>query len=117
MPEGSFTDGSPLRFTARDYRFTQHVYPGETYVYAMSTAWPEDGTARITTLGRASGVAVPGIREVMLLGDGKALAFRRTDEALEVDLPARPESAFGPALRITLAEPEPSRRGGWLHNE
>ena len=116
VPEGSFTDGSPLRFTSRDFRFTQHVYPGETYVYAVSTTWPEDGIARITSLGNASGVAVPGIREVTLLGDGKSLPFLRTDGALEVELPGHRPTALGPALRITLADPERRRRTRWLHN-
>jgi alpha-L-fucosidase len=115
VPEGSFTDRSPLSFTSRDFRFTQHVYPSETYLYAMSTAWPGDGTARITTLGLASGVAVPGVREVTLLGNGEPLTFRRTNEALEVDLPGEQPSALGPVLRIVLAEPEPPRRSGWLH--
>jgi alpha-L-fucosidase len=113
--EGSFTDKSPLSFTSRDFRFTQHVYPSETYLYAMSTAWPGDGTARITTLGLASGVAVPGVREVTLLGNGEPLTFRRTNEALEVDLPGEQPSTLGPVLRIVLAEPEPQRRSGWLH--
>jgi len=116
VPEGSFTDASPLRLTSRDFRFTQHVYPDETYVYAMSTAWPEDGVVRISALGQASGVVVPGVREVALLGDGKPLNFRRTDAALEVELPASPASAIGLALRITLARPEPRTRGRWLHN-
>ena len=115
-PEGSFTDASPLSLTSRDFRFTQHVYPDQTYVYAMTTAWPEDGIARITTLGRASGVAVPGVREVTLLGDGKPLTFRRSDDALEVDLPERPPSVLGLALRISIAQPDPQPRGGWLHN-
>ena len=72
---------------------------------------------RITSLGHASGVAVPGVREVALLGDGKPLAFRRTDDALEVELPdGAPASALGLALRITLARPEPKPRSRWLHN-
>jgi hypothetical protein len=53
---------------------------------------------------------------VMLLGDGTSLPFRRTEGALEVELSGRRPSALGPALRITLADPEPRRRGGWLHN-
>jgi alpha-L-fucosidase len=52
----------------------------------------------------------------MLLGDGKPLPFRRTDAALEVELPDRRPSALGLALRITLAALEPARRSGWLHN-
>jgi alpha-L-fucosidase len=44
------------------------------------------------------------------------LPFRRTEDALEVELPDRRPSALGPALRITLADPEPRRRTGWLHN-
>ena len=82
----------------------------------MSTAWPEDGIVRITTLGDASGVQVPGVREVTLLGDGKPLPFRRADDALEVEIPGRQPAALGPVLRVTLTEPEPRRRGGWLHN-
>jgi alpha-L-fucosidase len=116
VPEGSFTDGLPLTLTARDFRFTQHVYPEETYVYAMTTAWPDDGLARITTLGQSSGAAVRGVREVTLLGDGKPLTFRRADDALEVELPKRPPSALGFALRITLARPESQHRSGYLHN-
>jgi len=116
VPEGSFTDAAPLRLTSRDFRFTQHVYPDETYLYAITTAWPEDGLVRITTLGLASGVAVPGVRDVALLGDEKSLSFRRTDDALEVELPDRQSSALGLALRITLARPDRQPRGRWLHN-
>jgi alpha-L-fucosidase len=117
VAEGSFTDAAPLQLTARDFRFTQHVFPDETYVYAMTTAWPADGLVRLTSLGHASGVAVPGVREVALLGDGKALVFRRTDDALEVELPdSAPPSAPGLALRITLTRPEPTPRNRWLHN-
>jgi alpha-L-fucosidase len=117
VAEGSFTDASPLRLTSRDFRFTQHIYPDETYVYAITTARPEDGLVRITSLGHASGVTVPGVREVALLGEGKPLPFRRTGEALEVELPGgAPASTLGLALRITLARPEPQPRGRWLHN-
>ena len=93
---------SPLRFTSRDFRFTQHGYPDATYVYAMSTAWPEDGVARITTLGTASGVAVPGIREVTLLGDGQSLPFRRTEDALEVELPVGDRRRWAPPCASPL---------------
>jgi alpha-L-fucosidase len=116
VPEGSFTDGSPLAYTSADFRFTQRVHPGETYVYAMSTVWPQDGVARIKSLGAGSGVTIPGVREVSLLGDGKPLVFRRADDALVVELPERREARLGLALQIKLARPEPHRRDTWLHN-
>lgn len=114
--EGSFTDGSPRAFTDADFRFTQHVYPTRTYLYAMSTAWPRDGAVRIKTLGRASAVTVPGVHEVTLLGDGQPLIFRREDDALVVELPQHRPSPIGPALRIELTPPQTPQRSTWLHN-
>jgi alpha-L-fucosidase len=116
VPEGSFTDAVPLSYTARDLRFTQHVYPEQTYLYAMTTVWPDDGVVRIKTLGTASGVPIPGVHEVLLLGDGKPLVFRREPDELVVELPENRASTFGLALRIQLAHPETRPRSKWLHN-
>jgi alpha-L-fucosidase len=116
VPEGSFTDGSPLTYTSADFRFTQHVYPDQTYLYAVSTTWPEDGTARIKTLAAGSTVPVHGIADVTLLGHGESLVSRREADALVVELPDVRPSEFGLALRITLTHPEPARRDRWLHN-
>jgi alpha-L-fucosidase len=116
VPEGSFTDAAPPSYTARDLRFTQHVYPEQTYVYAMATVWPDDGTVRIKTLGRASAVTIPGVHEVILLGDRKPLAFRREQDALVVELPETRPSTFGLALRIQLTHTESQLRSRWLHN-
>jgi alpha-L-fucosidase len=115
VAEGSFTDASSPPYTSADFRFTQHVFPDRTYLYATSTVWPDDGTARIRSLGAASGLTA-GVDEVTLLGDGKPLVFRRDPDALVVDLPDDRPSPFGLALRISLSRPEPQyRHGGWLH--
>ena len=116
VPDGPFTDGSPLTYTAADFRFTQHEYPDETYLYAMTTAWPQDGITRIKTLGRASAVPIHDIREVTLLGGGEPLLFQREDDALVVPLPDQRPSDFGLALRIKLTRPKPDLRTKWLHN-
>jgi alpha-L-fucosidase len=115
VAEGSFTDRSSPAYTSADFRFTQHVYPDRTYLYAVSTVWPDDQTARIRSLGATSGLTVEGVDEVALLGDGKPLTFRREPDALVVDLPDTGPSPFGLALRMTLSRPEPQYRRGWLH--
>ncbi len=115
VAEGSFTDASSPAYTSADFRFTRHDYPDRTYLYAVSTVWSEDGTARIRSLGTSSGLTIDGVDEVSVLGDGKPLDFRREPDALIVDLPDTNPSPFGLALRISVSRPEPQVRGHWLH--
>lgn len=50
VEEGYFTDTKRPSFTTEDFRFT--FKDGRLYVFALK--WPEDGIARIKTLGRKS---------------------------------------------------------------
>jgi len=73
-------------YTAGDFRFTQK---GNT-VYAIEMAWPSDGRAVIHALGSKQQGNGLEITNVTLLGSEGKLEFHQTNDALEVQLPARP---------------------------
>jgi alpha-L-fucosidase len=80
VPEGAFTDTKRAAFTAQDFRFTQK----EGTLYAICLAWPGQ-EAHVRALAQDHG---PAINEVELLGHDGALAWRRDEEGLHVQLPA-----------------------------
>lgn len=85
--EGQFSDGAEAGWTSEDFRF---MCAGDR-IYAINMVCPQDGKVRITSL-RYSGETgtLPLfhdlIREVRVLGMDGSPAWRRTEEALEVDL-------------------------------
>ncbi|MGR6329440.1 alpha-L-fucosidase [Sphingomonas sp. XXL09] len=100
---GDFNEGgrnSP--FTARDIRY---VRKGNA-VHALVLGWPEDGVVRLPALASRGTVT-----RVTIPNDAAPLVFRRTADALEVELPAALRNAIGVALVVNgagLAQP-PSR--------
>jgi len=89
---GDFDENSYGAYTGQDFRFTTK----DGALYAMSLGWPDGGVARLTTLAQGAAVGRGRVDGVTLLGSG-AVAFRRTDKALELDLP---EGARGSAVRV-----------------
>lgn len=94
----TFGESKARAFEATDIRFTQQK-DGTLYVWALG--WPADGRLRVRSLAKR-GVAYPGeIKAVELLGGGR-IPFERTNEALVLTLPAKPEGrveAFGFRVR------------------
>ncbi|MGA7027278.1 MAG: alpha-L-fucosidase, partial [Candidatus Acidiferrales bacterium] len=86
-------------YTAEDFRFTQK---GNT-IYAIEMAWPRDGRAVIHSLGAAQAAKGLQIANVDLIGSSAKLEWHRTDDALEVKLPAAGPGKYAYALRISLA--------------
>jgi alpha-L-fucosidase len=92
---GMFAEGGPVSpYTAHDIRY---VRKGEA-VHALVLGWPEDGTARLTLLGRGTPVGRGEVDRVTLPDDPTPLRFRRTTDTLEVDLPPARRNAIGVAL-------------------
>ncbi|NWK97668.1 alpha-L-fucosidase [Sphingobium lactosutens] len=94
---GMFAEGGPKSlFTAQDIRY---VRKGSA-VQALVLGWPEDGIARLRLLGTGTPVGRGDVQRVTLAGDNAPLTFRRTEEALEVTLPAARRNAVGVALTV-----------------
>ncbi|WP_194244210.1 alpha-L-fucosidase [Nonomuraea phyllanthi] len=79
-----------------DVRFTSR---GDT-VYATLLAWPEDGTAVITSLGTGAGLLKRRPARVELLGHGP-LTWRLDADALRADLPPDPPTKAAYMIKIT----------------
>lgn len=102
---GSFADASSAQYGPSDFRFTTMTEVGHRYVYAIALAAPDGARVTIRSFG-AGNRQLGAIREVRVLGHREPVEWRRSDEALEVDLPAglRPRDG-GPVVRIEL-EPD-----------
>jgi alpha-L-fucosidase len=83
-----------LRSGEDDLRFTRK---GDT-LYALALTWPEDGSLRISSLGR--GADVGKIEDVTLLGHGGRLVWSRDREGLSVTLPDEAPSDYAAAFEI-----------------
>jgi alpha-L-fucosidase len=75
---GSFNEGR-LHYDCRDIRFTTK---GHT-LYALALGWPADGTLVVRSLASSAGK----IERVSLLGHKGKLAWKQTNEGLEVNMP------------------------------
>lgn len=94
---GMFAEGGPKSlYTAQDIRY---VRKGDA-VHALVLGWPEDGTVRLGHLGSGTPVGRGEVSRVTLPGDATPLRFRRTAQALEVDVPASRRNPIGIALVI-----------------
>ncbi|MFN3668218.1 MAG: alpha-L-fucosidase [Brevundimonas sp.] len=92
---GMHGEGAARPWTGQDIRFTTR----DDVLYAFALDWPEDGRMVIRALGaRAEG----RIDRVDLVGGG-GLTFRRTDDALVIDLPAGRPVTVAPAVRLSGA--------------
>lgn len=89
---GQFNEGGQdSHYTPRDVRYVQKG----AAVHGFTLGWPEDNVARFPALARGGTV-----RRVTIPGDATPLAFRRTGEALEVDLPPALRNDIGVAVVV-----------------
>lgn len=106
------SDRGRVSFDAADIRFTTR---GDV-VYATALDWPSDGTMLVRTLGEDSAHLSGPVGSVELLGSPGELGFDRSPEGLSVKLPARPDGAVLPVVRITPAVRRPDHRRFELRN-
>ncbi|MEO8093307.1 MAG: alpha-L-fucosidase [Pseudolysinimonas sp.] len=112
---GSFVDSSLPEYTSADIRFTTRTHVTGDYVYATLLAQPEDGVARIRSLGSGAGLLTRAIREVRVLGSTEDVAWTRSAESLDVVLPAQSPIAAGPVVRLYLEDEAQPRRQDFFH--
>jgi alpha-L-fucosidase len=91
---GHLTERQNAPYTAQDIRFTTR---GET-LYATLLGWPQ-GEALVRSLGADSSLS-GRIRQVTLLGDGRALAFKQDAAGLHVTLPERQPCEHAWVLKV-----------------
>jgi len=96
---GSFADTKRPPFTGQDIRFTAR---GDT-LYATVLAWPESGTATITSLAAGASLYQRGIEKVELFGHPDPVPWTRDRGGLSVTLPTTPPSEHAVVLKITPA--------------
>lgn len=112
--EGSFVDGAPIAYTEQDIRFTRRKDKMGEHVYAIALARPVSGTLRIRSFGTDLGL-LDDIEAVEVLGDPTPATWRRTGEALEIDLTTAHDDLPGVAVRIFLAPAAVPRRHDFIH--
>jgi alpha-L-fucosidase len=112
---GSFTDGSAVRYTSDDLRFTYRKGVEGEFVYATALEWPADGRLLVTSLGSNAGLVNGQISAVEVLGHGEVV-WSREPEGLRVELPAGRPSEVGVTVRVQLSAPVPvPRQTGFYH--
>jgi alpha-L-fucosidase len=98
MSGAGFNEGKSKPFSAADIRFTSK---GKT-VYAFVMGLPQAGKVSIKTMGSASVHLAKPIARVELVGSGRALAFKQTEQGLQVTFPAEmPALSYASVLKIT----------------
>jgi len=70
---GTFSESRAKPYTAQDFRFT--VKDG--HLYALQMAWPESGSATITSIRKEQSV-----KAIHLLGHDAPVAFHQDDQGL-----------------------------------
>jgi alpha-L-fucosidase len=93
--EGNLNLDRGERYVAGDIHFTTKA--GD--LYAILMAWPEDGTASVTSLSTESAVDTP--TSVKLLGSESELEFAQDPSGLHVTLPDKPATEGPYVLRIS----------------
>jgi len=98
---GAFKDATRQPFAAGDVRYTAK----DDFLYAHLLALPEDGVARLKSLGSDLRLLNRPVEEVTLLGgDIGGLPFAREPDALAVTLPeGTPPTPHAHVLRLRLA--------------
>lgn len=85
IKEGQFCDGETKQFTSKDIRFTVKG----SCIYAIVLKWSESGIVYITELGKKDASSLPLfhgiIKDVTVLGYQGTLAWKRTEDSLEVN--------------------------------
>jgi len=93
-----FNEGKSKAFSSADIRFTSK---GDA-VYAFVMGRPAAATVTIASMGTGSGHLARPVARVELLGSGRALTFRQTEQGLVVTMPAElPELAYANGLKIS----------------
>ncbi|WP_241680905.1 alpha-L-fucosidase [Pseudactinotalea suaedae] len=113
--EGSFVDDAPVEYTDADIRFTRRIDKMGEHLYAIVLARPASGTVRIRSWGTHLGLLLDDIETVEVLGDPAPAVWRRTPEALEVDLTDAHADLPGVAIRVLLASRVTPRRHDFIH--
>ena len=72
-------------------------------LHALVLGWPEDNVVRLPLLARDNRVGRGTVERITLPGSDAPLRFRRTAEALEVDVPAERRNDIGVALILSGA--------------
>lgn len=91
-----FNEGKTI-FTDKDVRF---AVKGET-LYATLLGWPDGGKAVIKSLAAGNAHFRKQPQKVELVDGNQSLAFRQTEQGLEISLPEnKPADDFAIALRI-----------------
>lgn len=83
---------------AEDIRFTRRG----NNLYAIALGWPDDRKLRIKTLKRGARISSGGIAGISLLGSKAPVKWKRTAEALEVELPAEKPCKHAYALKAAM---------------
>ncbi|MDR6788436.1 alpha-L-fucosidase [Sphingomonas sp. BE138] len=97
---GLFSEGGPTSlYGPKDVRYVTKA--GK--LHALVLGWPEDNVVRLTLLARDDRVGRGTVERVTLPGSDAPLRFRRTAEALEVDVPAERRNDIGVALILSGA--------------
>jgi alpha-L-fucosidase len=115
VAEGSFVDGTPITFTEHDIRFTRRVDHMGEQVYAILLRRPESGVARVRSWGTDLGLLTDEIAGVEVLGHPEPPRWRRTADALEVEIGPAHADLPGVAVRIQLAPRAVPRRHDYIH--
>ncbi|NAZ86075.1 alpha-L-fucosidase [Kineococcus indalonis] len=112
---GSFVDDVAAGYTGADVRFTHREDPAGEYVYAILLAEPEDGVARVKAFGTGSPLLEREVREVHVLGAGRAPEWSRGPDELVVRLPPRAAVAGGPVVKLFFEPEQVPERWDSLH--
>jgi alpha-L-fucosidase len=93
---GNFGEGKARPYTAADLRFTAKGGA----IYAFTLALPAEKVV-IQAMGRKSPLVEGDVAEVRLLGHDGKLEFSRTDDGLEIKVPAQKPCDHAVAFKIT----------------
>ena len=98
LKAGMFANnGTETPFTAADIRYVRR---GKD-VHALVLGWPQDNVARLKLWSRNNPIGRGEVSRITLPGQKEPLTFRRTDDALEVDLPPVLRHRIGVALILS----------------
>jgi len=93
-----FNEGKGAPFSDKDIRFAVK----EKELFATVMAWPEEGSALISSLAEGSSNYPGKINNVQLLATKENLRFERNSQGLKVYFPAnQPQASYANALKIT----------------
>ncbi|WP_230480888.1 alpha-L-fucosidase [Sphingomonas sp. Leaf21] len=94
---GMFSEAQRSYYKADDVRY---VRKGED-VHALVLGWPDDGVVRLNRFANGNSIGRGQVERVTLFGDKTPLAFKRTDQGLEITLPTGAKEAIGVPLVLS----------------